>query len=75
MLQWLRNWYDGELVIEPNEPDSVFILPFMYKRYHWTARVARIVVPFYLKNWQWLWLWGTIIAAASLWVAVVSLKS
>lgn len=73
MLQWLKDWYNGELVIEPNEPDSVFILPLMYKRYHWTAKAARTVASFYLRNWQWVW--GTVIGVASLWVAVISIKN
>lgn len=73
MFERMKSWYNGELVIEPDEPNSPFVFPLMYQRYHWTAKLARIVASFYLRHWQWVW--GTVIGVASLWVAVLSMKS
>lgn len=71
MLKLLKDWYNGEFVVEPEEPGSM-LMPLMYTRYHWTARIVRMLAAFYLQHWQWVW--GTAIGVASLWVAVLSLK-
>ncbi len=70
-MKWLSEWYNGKLVQPHNPPDSYLIFGPHFQ-YHWTARIARAVVAFYIKNWQWLW--GTAIGLAGLWVAVLSLK-
>jgi hypothetical protein len=63
----ISSWYEGELKVW----DSPNTIGFNMER-HWTAEVARTLVEFYLKHWQWLW--GTVIGVASLWVAVIALK-
>ena len=66
-MKWLREWYYGRLI----EPDNNGIFIFGFE-YHWTARIARAVVAFYRRKWEWIW--STLIALAALWVAVLSLK-
>jgi len=48
MLKTIRNWYSGEVKVHQN-------VVGIYTKRHWTAKVARHMVTFYLKNWQWLW--------------------
>lgn len=55
MLQRIKDWYEGEFEVYENDPNSqVVIIGGDYKR-HWTARIARVVVEFYLDHWKWLW--------------------
>lgn len=73
MLKWIKHWYNGETemddpIIEP----GLVIVPAPYTQYHWTAKIARSVVSFYLAHWQWIW--GTVIAIASLFVTIANLK-
>lgn len=71
----IKNWYEGEGKFQTfeNDPDSnIFIAPIIYTDFHWTAKIARILVKFYLRNWQWLW--GTVIAIVALYVAIKGLK-
>lgn len=75
MLRAIKRWYDGRTVIQEFENDpqsSAVIFPMVYTEYHWSAKIARAVVGFYSRNWQWLW--GAGIAIASLYVAVIALK-
>lgn len=75
MLKRLSCWYNGETKMTEfhNDPSSGIVIgPGIYREYHWTAKVARKFVAFYLKHWQWFW--GTAIGVASLWVAVLSMK-
>ena len=54
----IQRWYHGEQrITEPdNDPRSAFvIMPSDYVEYHWSARIARALVGFYLKHWQWIW--------------------
>lgn len=68
----VRDWYEGKMIPHDNPPNSaVFVLGWYYER-HWTAKVARVLVTFYLAHWQWLI--GTTIGVLSLWVAVLALK-
>ena len=73
-LSWrqrIADWYQGELTLPPNDPNSpVVILGIRYKR-HWTASTARVLVEFYLAHWQWVI--GTALAIAALLVAALSL--
>lgn len=43
------------------------IISGTYER-HWTARVVRVLVKFYLREWKWVW--GTSIALAGLCVVL-----
>lgn len=48
---------------------SVVFLPAIYTEYHWTAKVAHVLVGFYLKHWQWL-LMG-VVAVATLYYTYI----
>ena len=54
MWKRIHKWYEGEYVPFKNDSDSMLvILDGDYKR-HWTARVARVLVEFWMKHWQWM---------------------
>jgi len=75
MLKPIRRWYNGtpKTTVIENDPNSmVFFGPIFSTEYHWTARLARALVAFYLKHWQWIW--TTVIAVSALFVAVLALK-
>lgn len=75
MLKWIRQWYSGrtEMLEFDNDPNSVvFVFPAWITHYHWTARIARSLVAFHSKHWQFVW--GTAIGVASLVVGILSLK-
>ena len=58
MLQKIKRWYEGESKLEEFENDRnshVFIMPHLYTEYHWTAKIARRLVSFYLEHWKWIW--------------------
>ena len=64
----IENWYEGEFIPYENDPyDSVVIIGGTYKR-HWTARIARTLVKFWLNHWQWII--GTAIAICGLAIAL-----
>ena len=76
MFDRVRNWYHGtpKTLEFDNDPGSgVVFMPYFYTEYHWTARVARSLVSFYLRHWQWLW--TTILAIAALIISVAALAS
>lgn len=53
LIEKIKNWYDGEFILYKNDPhDTVVIIGGSYKR-HWTARIARLLVKFWLAHWQW----------------------
>lgn len=55
MLKKIKAWYEGKYIPYENSPDSpIFFFGGTDKR-HWTARIARILVEFYLEHWKWLW--------------------
>ena len=53
---WTRvqKWYAGEDISHIEEHSTHEVLVFCDKK-HWTARLARILVNFYLAHWQWIW--------------------
>ena len=61
MLNKIKRWYNGNpaAINMPShrEGNVVFIGGPISAgiKYHWTAKIARVVVNFYFKNWQWLW--------------------
>jgi len=67
----VRGWYEGKMVPHENAPNSEVFLGWSHE-HHWTAKCARVLIRFYLANWQWLF--GTLIGALSLWVAVLALR-
>lgn len=75
MLRQIKRWYQGETKLHEFENDpnsSVWFAPYPYTDHHWSAKVVRALVAFYLRNWQWVW--ATTIAVLSLYVAVRALK-
>jgi len=58
MLKTIKRWYQGETKIEEfkNDPNSfVFIMPQISTEYHWSAKLARLLVHFYREHWKWIW--------------------
>lgn len=74
MFLRIQRWYNGESKIQEFENDdpSIIIIPFIYTEYHWSAKIARTIVGFYLRNWQWIW--STIMTVIGLYVAILALK-
>ncbi|WP_126539282.1 hypothetical protein [Oharaeibacter diazotrophicus] len=65
----IAKWYQGEWKPYFNPRDSnVFVFGGDHER-HWTAKAARVVVTFWLNQWQWII--GTAIAIAAL-IATIS---
>lgn len=57
LIKIVKNWYSGTLKIHEfeNNPDSMLVfLPSQRTEYHWSAKIARTVVGFLLKEWKWL---------------------
>jgi len=57
MLSRIKRWYSGESKSHEfeNDPDSsLVIIPMPYTEYHWSAKIARAIVGFYLRHWQWV---------------------
>jgi hypothetical protein len=53
MKEKIKRWYEGEFIPYKNDPNSpVFFVGGDTKR-HWTARLARWAVEFYLREWKW----------------------
>ena len=75
MFSKIKNWYNGETKIYEfrNDPDDlIFVMPMIYTEYHWSAKIARSVVVFYITHWKWIW--SSVFALLGLYVAVLSLK-
>ena len=75
MFSRIKRWYDGEPKMHEfeNHPNSsAFFMPMPYTEYHWSAKVARAIVGFYFRHWQWVV--TTIIAVVAIYVSVLSLK-
>lgn len=57
----IKKWYQGTPVVVdmPSERQGsvVFIgTPFLAGvRYHWSAKLVRAVVNFYIRHWKWIW--------------------
>ena len=71
MLKKIRNWYEGEIIPDANDPNSSVVFIGWHTERHWTAKIARAVVEFYLREWKWIF--GTLIAVASLAMAYTKL--
>ena len=54
MIDRVRKWYVGTYVPFKNEPSSgVYFFGGDFRR-HWTARLVRVGVEFYLREWKWV---------------------
>jgi hypothetical protein len=65
LFAWLQRWYRGTPrapFIDSSGASSMFAL--LPPHFHWTARLARLLVDFYARHWQWII--GTTIALAAL---------
>jgi hypothetical protein len=75
MFERVRRWYegDGKTEVYENDPESsIVFMPHFYTEYHWTARIARRLVGFYRRNWQFVWTTG--IALGGLYLAWRAIK-
>ena len=54
MKDQIRKWYEGEFTFYHDDPTSevIFTNGGHFKR-HWTAKLARWAVSFYLREWKW----------------------
>lgn len=74
MIKAIKRWYDGEAkMTEGYSGTGIVIMPAPYTEYHWTARIARTIVQFYLSHWQWIW--GTAIALLGIYVAYLNIPA
>lgn len=56
MREKIKEWYNGKWVPAENNPASrVKFCNIGQKEVHWTAKVIRTLVTFYLAHWKWLW--------------------
>jgi len=55
-------WYEGQFVAPPNDPNSMIIFTSGSYRRHWTARIARMLVAFWLEHWKWIITMGLTVA-------------
>jgi hypothetical protein len=60
----IRRWYEGIYVPPDNPPDSpVFMVMGHYDR-HWTSRLVRTAISFYLREWKWVWTFAVAVIGA-----------
>lgn len=53
MKEKIKRWYDGEFIAHESEPNSpLYFVGGEYKK-HWTAKLARWAVRFYMREWKW----------------------
>ena len=63
LLAAIEKWYEGKEVKTFSEDDNnengdfTMLVEFAKHREkpHWTAKVARVLVTFYMTNWKWIW--------------------
>jgi hypothetical protein len=65
LVDKVRTWYGGEWKPYENPPGSaVVFMGVGANERHWTAKVARVLIRFWLAHWQWII--GAAIAVAGL---------
>ena len=58
MFNCVKRWYNGKSKVqefENNLDSSVLFLPYLYTEYHWSAKIVRAIVSFYIRHWKWIW--------------------
>jgi hypothetical protein len=53
MQQVIKKWYEGEFDPARNDPHTSFWMVGSVRR-HWTARLARWAIDFYMREWKWV---------------------
>jgi hypothetical protein len=53
MKEKIRKWYEGEFIPYENAPDSTVLFVGGDHKRHWTAKLARWVIEFYMREWKW----------------------
>lgn len=74
LIDRIKQWYAGKIIDVPKDPEMERFLstfPTFYVQRHWTAKVARALVGFYLRYWAVIW--PTLIAAIGAFAAVIGL--
>jgi hypothetical protein len=61
-----RDWYDGKHI--PNDPNSPLVFAGGRHQRHWTAKVASVLVGFWLREWKWVI--GTVLALIGIIIAL-----
>jgi hypothetical protein len=54
MFEKIRKWYEGKDKVYTVEPGASVVFFSISREFHWTARLAHLVVDFYLREWKWL---------------------
>jgi len=58
-MKIIKNWYKGKRVqLNKDEPDTYGGLNVIHEYetdYHWTAKIVRTIVTFYMLQWKWVW--------------------
>jgi hypothetical protein len=71
MKEQIRKWYEGEFVAHENDPSSALVFTSGNYKRQWTAKLARIVVEFWLRDWKWVI--GTVFAVVGVLLAYAKL--
>lgn len=66
MMNVIKRWYDGEQTSPLRKINGRLVVVPTTTRRHWTARITRKIIKFYLKYWQWIWTSIFFIVAAAL---------
>jgi len=66
MLNVIKDWWTGKEYFVDGR------LPGIRYKHHWTAKIAHIIVSFYLEHWKWIW--STIIAISALSISYLKLS-
>lgn len=70
MIDRITQWYTGTTKVETfdhlneGENNGSYIAPLVTIEYHWTALVARALVAFHQKKWEFIWGTGIAIVLA-----------
>jgi hypothetical protein len=68
LRDFIHDWYEGEFVPFQNEPTSPIYFVGRWERRSLTARLCRVLVEFYQREWKWII--GTGIAIAGIVIAL-----
>lgn len=55
MCDAIKAWYNGTETPYENNPNSNIFIIGINHDIHWTAKVVRCLLKWYLENWKWFW--------------------